>query len=241
MDQAEIKSRESNGTKTLDAVVIGAGIAGLYQLHRMRLLGLKVRAFEAGSGVGGTWYWNRYPGARFDSQVEVYQYWFSEDLYKAWKPSERFPAQPETEQWLNFVADRFDLKKDIQFSTRIESATYREKDGRWDVVTSDGERIDTQYLLACCGMLSAPLNDRFPGQSTFNVQRSDYPYRPLAERGNRSQRQAGRRGGHRSHRHPGDPDHRIRSRVDEGVRAHAAICCAHEEPEIFASGLGSLE
>ena len=148
MDQAEIKSRPSNGTKTtkLDAIVIGAGIAGLYQLYRMRALGLKVRAYEAGSGVGGTWYWNRYPGARFDSQVEVYQYWFSEDLYKSWKPSERFPGQPETEQWLNFVADRFDLKKDIQFGTRIGSATYRERDGRWDVVTSDGEHIDTQYL-----------------------------------------------------------------------------------------------
>src|SRR6267154_1701581 len=190
MDQAEIKSRQSNGTKTtkLDAVVVGAGIAGLYQLYRMRQLGLKVRAYEAGSGVGGTWYWNRYPGARFDSQVEVYQYWFSEDLYKAWKPSERFPAQPETEQWLNFVADRFDLKKDIQFSTRIESATYREKDGRWDVVTSDGERIDTQYLLACCGMLSAPLNDRFPGQSTFKGVSTtfagfdyDFENRPWAE------------------------------------------------------------
>jgi acetone monooxygenase len=169
MDQAEIKSSQSNDTKTtkLDAIVIGAGIAGLYQLYRMRQLGLKVRAYEAGSGVGGTWYWNRYPGARFDSQVEVYQYWFSEDLYKAWKPSERFPGQPETEQWLNFVADRFDLKKDIQFNTRIESATYREMDGRWDVITSDGEHVDAQYLLACCGMLSAPLNERFPGQSTF--------------------------------------------------------------------------
>ena len=166
MAQVEIKPNGAR-TTTLDAIVIGAGIAGLYQLYRMRELGLKVRAFEAASGVGGTWYWNRYPGARFDSQVEVYQYWFSEELYKAWKPSERFPAQPETERWLNFVADRFDLKKDIQFNTRIESATYREKDGRWDVVTSDGEHIDTQYLLACCGMLSAPLNERFPGQSTF--------------------------------------------------------------------------
>ena len=239
MDQAEIKSRQSNGTKTtkLDAIVVGAGIAGLYQLYRMRELGLKVRAYEAGSGVGGTWYWNRYPGARFDSQVEVYQYWFSEDLYKAWKPSERFPGQPETEQWLNFVADRFDLKKDIQFNTRIESATYREKDGRWDVVTSDGEHIDTQYLLACCGMLSAPLNERFPGQSTFKgvINRS------LAERRRRSQGQACRRSGHRSHRHSGHPDYRARSRVDEGFCAHATIHRAHEEPEVLASGLGSLE
>jgi acetone monooxygenase len=154
-------------TTRLDAMVIGAGIAGLYQLHRLREMGLKVRAYDTASGVGGTWYWNRYPGARFDSQVEVYQYWFSEELYKAWKPSERFPAQPETEQWLNFVADRLDLKKDIQFDTRIVSAHYREDTGRWLVTTAADERIDTQYLVACCGMLSAPLVDRFPGQSTF--------------------------------------------------------------------------
>lgn len=151
----------------LDAMVIGAGVAGLYQLHRMREMGLKVRAYDTASGVGGTWYWNRYPGARFDSQAEIYQYWFSEALYKAWQPSERFPAQPETEQWLNFVADRLDLKKDIQFGTRIVSAHYQEGTGRWLVTTAAGERIDTQYLLACCGMLSAPLADRFPGQSSF--------------------------------------------------------------------------
>jgi len=163
-------TRDAETTTVLDAVVIGAGIAGLYQLHRMREMGLNVQAYEAGSGVGGTWYWNRYPGARFDSQVEVYQYWFSEELYKAWTPSERFPAQPETEQWLNFVAERLDLKKDIRFDTRIVSARYREDDGRWDVVTADGERIDTQYVLACCGMLSAPLNERFPGQATFRGQ-----------------------------------------------------------------------
>ena len=99
----------------LDAVVIGAGIAGLYQLHKLREMGLKVKAYETGSGVGGTWYWNRYPGARFDSQVEVYQYWFSEELYKAWQPSERFPGQPENEAWLNFVADQLDLKKDVDY------------------------------------------------------------------------------------------------------------------------------
>jgi acetone monooxygenase len=152
---------------TLDAVVIGAGIAGLYQLYRLRAMGLKARGYETGSGVGGTWYWNRYPGARFDSQVEAYQYWFDEDLYKAWQPSERFPGQPETERWLNFVADRLDLKKDIQFNTRITSAHYRDDAGRWEVRTADGEVIDTQYLIACCGMLSAPLADRFPGQSDF--------------------------------------------------------------------------
>lgn len=156
-----------NGTQRLDALVIGAGIAGLYQLHRLRELGLHVRAYEAADGVGGTWYWNCYPGARFDSQVEVYQYWFSEDLYRAWQPTERFPGQPETERWLNFVADRMDLKKDIQLGTRIASARYDEDSGRWDVATGHGERMDAQYVVACCGMLSIPLEDRFPGQSSF--------------------------------------------------------------------------
>ena len=151
----------------LDAIVIGAGVAGLYQLHKLRGLGLNVRAYETGSGVGGTWYWNRYPGARFDSQAEIYQYWFSEDLYKSWKPSERFPAQPETEGWLNWVADRLDLRKDIRFDTRIDSAHYDDATGRWKLVTQQGERIDAQYLVCCMGMLSAPLANRFHGQASF--------------------------------------------------------------------------
>jgi len=158
---------DSPDVTRLDAMVIGAGVAGLYQLYKLREMGLDVRGYEAGSGVGGTWYWNRYPGARFDSQVEVYQYWFSEELYKAWRPTERFPAQPETEQWLNFVAGRLDLKKDIEFNARIVSARYREDVGRWDVLTDKGERIDTQFLVTCCGMLSAALSDRFPGQASF--------------------------------------------------------------------------
>lgn len=154
----------------LDAMVIGAGVAGLYQLYRLREMGLTVRSYDTASGVGGTWYWNRYPGARFDSQAEIYQYWFSEELYKSWQPTERFPAQPETEEWLNFVADRLDLKKDIQFNTRIASAHFCEESGRWNVTTEAGETINTQYLISCCGMLSAPLSDRFPGQTDFKGQ-----------------------------------------------------------------------
>ncbi|MBI6555286.1 NAD(P)/FAD-dependent oxidoreductase [Pseudomonas veronii] len=151
-------------------MVIGAGVAGLYQLYRLREMGLTVRAYDTASGVGGTWYWNRYPGARFDSQAEIYQYWFSEELYKSWQPTERFPAQPETEQWLNFVANRLDLKKDIQFNTRIAAAHFCEESGHWRVTTEAGETINTQYLISCCGMLSAPLSDRFPGQTDFNGQ-----------------------------------------------------------------------
>lgn len=167
MNNATAAAGSGGATARLDAVVIGAGMAGLHQLHLLREMGLKVRAYDSAPGVGGTWYWNRYPGARFDSQAEIYQYWISEDLYRAWTPTERFPAQPETERWMNFVADRLDLKKDIQFNTEVTAAHYREDEGRWSVFTAGGEVIDTRFLLSCSGMLSAPLTDRFPGQSEF--------------------------------------------------------------------------
>ncbi|MES5487524.1 NAD(P)/FAD-dependent oxidoreductase [Bradyrhizobium sp. INPA03-11B] len=169
MTATAIRSNGSNGahaTSKFDAVVIGAGVAGLYQLFRLREQGLKVRAIDAGSSVGGTWYWNRYPGARFDSEGHTYQYLFSEELYKGWSWSERFPGQPEIERWLNYVADRLDLKKDIQFGTTVKSAHFDEATQRWQVTTDKGEVIDTQFLVTCCGMLSAP-HVSFPGQETF--------------------------------------------------------------------------
>ena len=156
MTATATRSNGSNGvhaTSKLDAVVIGAGVAGLYQLFRLREQGLNVRAIDAGSSVGGTWYWNRYPGARFDSEGHTYQYLFSEELYKGWSWSERFPGQPEIERWLNYVADRLDLKKDIQFETTVKSAHFDEAAQRWQVTTDKGEVIDTQFLVTCCGML----------------------------------------------------------------------------------------
>lgn len=143
-------------TTKFDALVVGAGIAGLYQLYRLRELGLNVRAIDAASGVGGTWYWNRYPGARVDSEGYQYQYLFSEDLYKRWSWSERFPSQPEIERWLNYVADQLDLRKDIQFGTTVQSAHFNEATERWVVVTDKGNVIDTQFVVTCCGVLSAP-------------------------------------------------------------------------------------
>ncbi|MFW0793408.1 NAD(P)/FAD-dependent oxidoreductase [Gordonia sp. CPCC 205515] len=153
--------------RTLDALVIGAGVAGLYQLHQLREQGLDVRAYDTASGVGGTWYWNRYPGAKFDSEAYIYQYLFDEELYKGWSWSQRFPGQPEIEQWLNYVADALDLRRDIQFDTTIERAVFDESSNRWTVTTRDGETIDTQFLITCCGMLSAPMNELFPGQADF--------------------------------------------------------------------------
>ena len=154
----------------LDALVIGAGIAGMYQLYRLRELGLKVKVVEAGDNVGGTWYWNRYPGARVDSQSHVYQYWFSPELNNEWNWSERFPAQPETERYLNFVADRFDLRKDILFNTRVTAAVYDEAAKRWSITTDTGDTFLVQYLISCAGMLSAPLASLFAGQDEFKGQ-----------------------------------------------------------------------
>ncbi|WP_022974797.1 flavin-containing monooxygenase [Nevskia ramosa] len=155
------------GTPQYDAVVIGAGVAGLYQTYRLNEAGFTVKAFEAGSNVGGTWYWNRYPGARFDSEAEIYQYWFSKDMYAQWKPTERFPAQPETEKWLNHVADLHDLRKHYTFSTRVTVAHYDEANKLWTISTDKGETVTARFFISCAGMLSAPLENRFPGQDTF--------------------------------------------------------------------------
>src|SRR3954463_15835844 len=169
-----MSAHKTNGARqheSLDAVVIGTGVAGLYQLYKLRdEQGLKVKAIDAATGVGGTWYWNRYPGSRFDSEAYIYQYLFSEELYKGWSWSEKFPGQPEIERWLNYVADRLDLRKDIQFNTTIASAHFNEATDRWTVRTDTGETIDTRFLVTCCGMLSAPLTDVFADQDTFKGQ-----------------------------------------------------------------------
>jgi acetone monooxygenase (methyl acetate-forming) len=165
---SEHKTNGAGKHESLDAVVIGTGVAGLYQLYKLRdEQRLKVKAFDTASGVGGTWYWNRYPGARFDSEAYIYQYLFSEKLYKGWSWSERFPGQPEIERWLNYVADELDLRKDIRFSTTITSAVFNEATQRWTITTDKGDVIDAQFLITCCGMLSAPLTSVFPGQETF--------------------------------------------------------------------------
>jgi cation diffusion facilitator CzcD-associated flavoprotein CzcO len=153
-----------------DAIVIGAGVAGLYQLYKLRQLGLKVRTLEAGTGVGGTWYWNRYPGARFDSESWTYGYSFCEELLKEWNWQEHFAPQPETERYLNFVADRLDLRRDIQFESRVASARYQEAARRWDITLEDGRQYSTRLLLTAIGILSAPTMPNIPGISAFKGQ-----------------------------------------------------------------------
>ena len=171
-------TREPGTTLELDAVVLGAGVAGLYQLHQLREQGLRVRAFDAAGDVGGTWWWNKYPGARFDSEGYIYQYLFDENLYKDWAWSEKFPGQPEVQRWLRWVTDRLGLRDDIQFDTRVTSAHYDEDRGRWTVRTDRGDVVDAQFFITCGGMLSAPLTNQFAGQDDFRgtlVYTSSYP------------------------------------------------------------------
>jgi len=150
-----------------DVIVIGAGLSGMYQLHRLRGLGLSVRVFEAGGDVGGTWYWNRYPGARFDSESWTYGYSFSDEILREWEWSEHFAAQPETLRYCNFVADRLDLRRDIEFNCRIAAAAWDEAAGAWEVEGEGGRRARARFLITAIGPLSAPTMPAIPGVGSF--------------------------------------------------------------------------
>src|SRR3954453_8028461 len=164
----DIASKEFVQSTELDALVLGAGFAGLYQLLCLRdRLGLSVKALEAGSGVGGTWYWNRYPGARCDSESHVYWYTFSPELMREWEWTERYPGQAEILRYLNFVADRFDLKRDIRFDTRVAAAHYDEAANRWRVRTEQGETYVVKFLITAVGCLSTANVPNFTGLKDF--------------------------------------------------------------------------
>src|SRR6478752_4685435 len=137
----------TDATAEYDAIIIGAGIAGMYQLYRLRQLGLSVRVFEAGDGVGGTWYWNRYPGARFDSESWTYGFSFSDELLREWDWKEHFSGQPENLRYCNFVADKFDLCRDITFGARARSASWDEAANQWEVAFDDGRRARARFLI----------------------------------------------------------------------------------------------
>ena len=150
-----------------DAVVVGAGISGLYALHRLRELGLSVRAIEAGDDVGGTWYWNRYPGARCDIESMIYSYSWSDELEQDWTWSERYAAQPEILRYLEHVADRFDLRRDIQLGTRVTAAAFDEDEHRWSISTDAGEVLTAAFLVLATGCLSVPRLPDIEGVERF--------------------------------------------------------------------------
>src|SRR3954447_10638480 len=150
-----------------DLLIVGAGITGIYQLHRAREEGFSARLLEAGSGVGGTWFWNRYPGARFDSESWSYGYLFSEELFDEWEGEEHFAGQPEIERYLNHVVDKFDLRRDMRFGERVTSAVWDEATRTWAVTTADGEVHDARFLVGATGILSVPFFPDVPGRSDF--------------------------------------------------------------------------
>ena len=184
-------------------------------------LGLSVKALEAGGGVGGTWYWNRYPGARCDSESHVYWYTFSPELMREWEWSERYPGQAEILRYLNFVADRFDLKRDIQFNSRVTSAHYDEAANRWRVRTEQGETFVAKFLVTAVGCLSTANVPNIPGLQDFKgdwYHTGQWPHDGVD-----FTRQARRHDRHRVDRHPGRAGDRRAGGPSDGVPAHREL------------------
>ena len=177
-----------SSAREVDVVIVGAGFAGLYMLQRARRLGLKARAYEAGSGVGGTWYWNRYPGARCDVESLEYSYGFDEALQQEWRWRERYAAQPEILSYANHVADRFNLRADIELDTRVTGATWDEADRRWRVSTGTGAPVAARFLVMATGCLSSANVPQIKGRESFagrSYHTGQWPHEKVDFRGQR--------------------------------------------------------
>jgi cyclohexanone monooxygenase len=186
MDQK--RSQWTTNSVDVDAVVVGAGFAGMYMLYRLRQLGLSARVFEAGSSVGGTWYWNRYPGARCDTESIEYSYSFLDEIQQEWEWSERYPTQPEILRYAEWVADRLDLRRDITFNSRVERAHFDEYRTCWDIGTSSSETVAARYLIMATGCLSTSQVPAIPGIDTFegkHYHTGNWPHEPVDFTGQR--------------------------------------------------------
>ncbi|MGW8556640.1 flavin-containing monooxygenase [Streptomyces tubercidicus] len=180
--------RHHSAAPQLDAVVVGAGFSGLYQLHRLRELGLRTRVFEACDDIGGTWYRNRYPGARCDIESTSYSFTFSPELDQEWEWSERYATQPEILRYLHHVADRFDLRKDVTLRTRVTRAVYDQGAHIWQLTTDTGETVTTRFLVLATGCMSAVKKPDIPGADTFAGQAlhtADWPHEDVDLTGRR--------------------------------------------------------
>lgn len=178
---------ENSGAE-YDVVIIGAGVTGIYQLYRALEAGFTARLLEAGDGVGGTWYWNRYPEARFDSESYTYGYLFSKELWQEWEWSERFAGQPEIERYFNYVVDRFDLRKHIEFATKVTAAVFDESTGAWRVTDGQGGSRTAQFVVAATGILSVPFIPDIPGRDDFTGEQHHtglWPHEPVDFAGKR--------------------------------------------------------
>ncbi len=180
--------QQAGRTGDFDAVIIGAGISGMFMLYRLRELGMTAKVFEAGTGVGGTWYWNRYPGARFDSESWTYGYSFSKELMQEWDWKEHFSPQPDTLEYLNYVADKFDLRRDIQFRSTVKSAAWDEAANQWTVTLENGEQTRARFLMTAIGILSAYTLPAIPGRESFKgpaYHPARWPHTPVDFTGKR--------------------------------------------------------
>ena len=178
----DVRPSADGAGSPLDAIVIGAGFSGMFMVHRLRELGFTVHGFEAGEDVGGTWYWNRYPGARCDSESMYYSYSFLAELEQEWPLEERYPGQPEILRYLQHVADRLQLREHFTFSTRIAAATYDADANLWTVRTEDGTQAQARYLITAVGCLSAANKPEFPGADRFtglSLHTSNWPHEPV--------------------------------------------------------------
>ena len=210
-----------------DAVIVGAGFAGMYMLHCLRELGFSARVFEAGSDVGGTWYWNRYPGARCDIESLQYSYSFSEELDQEWEWTERYAPQPEILAYANHVADRFDLRRDIRFDTRVTALAFDEAEKRWNVETDADQCCSARFCIMAVGCLSAANRPHFDGLDLFEgevLHTGEWPHEPVDFSGKRvAVIGTGFLGD------PVDSGHRRAGGDAHGLPAHAELCRARLE------------
>ena len=209
-----------------EVIVIGAGVAGIYQIKRLTDAGVNAVVLEAGSDLGGTWYWNRYPGSRFDSESYTYGYSFSKELLDEWHWKERFSPQPETLKYLNFVAEKFDLRQHMRFDAKVEAMTWNDDAGTWTVRLKNGEELTSRYVLAGVGLLSVPTPPRYEGMDDFEgISFHTFHWPPRAPG---PHRQASGRHRDRGHRHPAHSGHRARGGAPERVPASTQLGGAAE-------------
>jgi cyclohexanone monooxygenase len=185
-DPMSIASEREDGIPTYDVVVVGAGFAGMYMLHRLRGAGFNVRVFEKGSDVGGTWYWNRYPGARCDVESLFYSYSFDEELQEEWEWTERYPTQPELLKYLQHVANRFDLRKSISLGSTVEGMAFDDSTSMWNITTDTQGVVRARFVVAATGCLSVPMMPSVPGHENFqgrSIHTADWPREGLDAQG----------------------------------------------------------
>src|SRR6201998_4361766 len=183
-----VERARAGKTTDFDAIVIGAGISGMFMLYRLRELGMTVRVFETGTDVGGTWYWNRYPGARFDSESWTYGYSFSKELMQEWDWKEHFSPQPDTLEYLNYVTDKFDLRRDIQFRSTVTAAHWDEAANQWNVTLESGQQATARFLFTAIGILSAYTLPAIPDRDSFKgpaYHPARWPHTPVDFTGKR--------------------------------------------------------